>query len=75
MATKVGVTHREVKPDDAGQRIDNYLLRELKGVPRARIYSMLRKGEVRINGSRVRPTRRVAAGAEFWTFSERRFAF
>lgn len=62
MATKVGVTHREVKPDDAGQRIDNYLLRELKGVPRARIYSMLRKGEVRINGSRVRPTRRLAAG-------------
>lgn len=46
----------------AGQRLDNFLLGLLKGVPRARIYSMLRKGEVRVNGGRCRPSRRLAAG-------------
>ena len=48
--------------ENAGQRIDNFLLGLLKGVPRARIYSMLRKGEVRVNGGRCRPSRRLAAG-------------
>ena len=48
--------------DHAGQRLDNFLLGLLKGVPRARIYSMLRKGEVRVNGGRCRPSRRLAAG-------------
>lgn len=45
-----------------GQRIDNYLLRELRGVPRSRIYRMLRSGEVRVNGGRVRPTTRLVDG-------------
>ncbi|MEE9254705.1 MAG: RluA family pseudouridine synthase [Pseudomonadales bacterium] len=62
MAAKIGASTREIASQDAGQRIDNYLLRELKGVPRARIYSMLRKGEVRVNGSRAKPTRRLEAG-------------
>ena len=48
--------------ENAGQRLDNFLLGLLKGVPRARIYSMLRKGEVRVNGGRCRPSRRLAAG-------------
>ncbi len=48
--------------DDAGQRIDNFLLRHLKGVPRSRVYQMLRRGEVRINGGRARPTTRLVAG-------------
>ena len=48
--------------DDAGQRIDNYLGRILKGVPKTRLYQMLRRGEVRINGGRVKQTARVAAG-------------
>ncbi|MEZ5560739.1 MAG: RluA family pseudouridine synthase [Pseudomonadales bacterium] len=48
--------------DDAGQRIDNFLLRELAGVPRSRIYRMLRSGEVRVNGGRVKPTQRLVAG-------------
>ncbi|MEX0731138.1 MAG: RluA family pseudouridine synthase [Aquisalimonadaceae bacterium] len=42
-----------------GQRIDNFLVRELKGVPRSRIYRLLRKGEVRVNGKRVQPTYRL----------------
>ncbi|MEX2575493.1 MAG: RluA family pseudouridine synthase [Halofilum sp. (in: g-proteobacteria)] len=52
----------EVEPDDAGQRVDNYLLRVLRGVPRSRVYRLLRRGEVRVNGGRVRASRRLAAG-------------
>jgi len=47
---------------EAGQRIDNFLLRELKGLPRSRLYRMLRKGEVRVNGGRVKPTHRLQTG-------------
>ena len=54
------VTYIDV--DDPGQRIDNYLTRVLKSVPKARIYRMLRRGEVRVNGGRVKPTYRVQAG-------------
>ncbi|MEN9772203.1 MAG: hypothetical protein RJA58_846, partial [Pseudomonadota bacterium] len=42
-----------IDEDKAGQRIDNYLLARLKGVPKTRIYKMLRTGEVRVNGGRV----------------------
>lgn len=51
-----------IDQDDAGQRIDNYLLRILKGVPKTRIYRILRKGEVRINKKRVTADYRVQAG-------------
>ena len=47
---------------DTGQRLDNFLLRELKGVPRTHVYRLLRKGEVRVNSKRARPDQRVAAG-------------
>ena len=47
---------------DAGQRIDNFLLKHLKGVPRARIYKALRKGEVRVNGARKKPTYQIVSG-------------
>jgi len=40
--------------DHAGQRIDNYLFTRLKGVPKSRIYRILRKGEVRVNKGRVK---------------------
>jgi 23S rRNA pseudouridine955/2504/2580 synthase len=56
------VRHVEVVADDAGQRIDNFLLRQLKNVPRSRVYRLLRKGEVRVNGKRAKPDYRVAAG-------------
>ncbi len=46
----------------AGQRLDNFLLAQLKGVPRSRVYRMLRKGEVRVNGGRSRAGRRLQAG-------------
>ncbi len=52
-------------PDElAGQRIDNFLRRELKGVPRSRVYRMLRRGEVRVNGGRVKADYRLEAGDE-----------
>ncbi len=52
----------EVTEDEAGQRIDNYLLARLKGVPKSRIYRILRSGEVRLNSKRVAVSDRVAAG-------------
>ena len=45
-----------VTDDYVGQRIDNYLINLLKGVPKSKIYSIIRKGEVRINGSRKKPS-------------------
>lgn len=44
-----------INEDEAGQRIDNYLLAKLKGVPKSLIYRILRKGEVRVNKGRVKP--------------------
>lgn len=52
----------EVCPENAGQRIDNFLLRMLKGVPKSVIYRILRKGEVRVNRSRTRPDYRLQTG-------------
>jgi 23S rRNA pseudouridine955/2504/2580 synthase len=53
---------QEVSADEAGQRIDNYLLRFLKGVPRSHVYRVLRRGEVRVNSRRVDASYRVQAG-------------
>lgn len=52
----------DVGPEHAGQRLDNFLIRHLKGVPKSRIYNLLRKGEVRINKGRVKPDTRVKDG-------------
>ncbi|WP_290632580.1 RluA family pseudouridine synthase [Aquisalimonas sp.] len=57
-----GVRHVDVDSGSAGQRIDNFLARELKGVPRSRVHRLLRKGEVRVNGGRVRSGARLEAG-------------
>ena len=59
-----GVRLVTVGEEASGQRIDNFLAGLLPGVPRGRIYRMLRTGEVRVNRGRVRPTSRVAAGDE-----------
>lgn len=47
-----------------GQRLDNFLISELKGVPRSWIYRVLRRGEVRVNRGRSKPARRLRAGDE-----------
>lgn len=46
----------------AGQRLDNFLLAQLKDVPRTALYRFIRTGQVRINGARAKPTSRVGAG-------------
>lgn len=51
-----------VTADQDGQRIDNFLLARLKGVPKSRIYRMLRTGEVRVDGGRAKAERRLKAG-------------
>lgn len=61
-ATGQGVQHWEVSAEYAGQRIDNYLLARLKGVPKTRIYKMLRTGEVRVNGGRIASDYRLGEG-------------
>ncbi|MDE0659387.1 MAG: RluA family pseudouridine synthase [Gammaproteobacteria bacterium] len=45
-----------------GQRLDNFLIARMKGLPRSRIYRMVRRGEVRVNGARCRPGYRVQQG-------------
>jgi len=53
-----------IDEDQAGQRIDNFLRRQLPGVPRSRLYRVLRRGEVRVNKGRVRADYRLQAGDE-----------
>jgi len=45
-----------------GQRLDNFLIRQLKGVPRSRIYRLIRRGEVRVNKKRCKPERKLELG-------------
>lgn len=52
----------EVDPESEGQRLDNFLLRHLKGVPKTHIYRIIRSGEVRINKGRVQADSRVHMG-------------
>ena len=51
-----------VDEDDAGQRLDNFLMRHLKGVPKTHVYRIIRSGEVRINKGRAGADTRLAAG-------------
>jgi 23S rRNA pseudouridine955/2504/2580 synthase len=55
------VTQVEVGERGAGQRLDNFLGRILKDVPRAHVFRVIRKGEVRINGKRAKPDTRLQA--------------
>jgi len=49
-----------VDENSVGQRVDNFLLKTMKGVPKSRIYRCVRKGEVRVNGKRVKADTRLA---------------
>ena len=60
--TKVRKVH--IDDEQAGQRIDNFLRRELPGVPKGRLYRILRRGEVRVNGGRIRAEYKLQAGDE-----------
>jgi 23S rRNA pseudouridine955/2504/2580 synthase len=51
-----------VSADEEGQRLDNYLVTRLKGVPKSALYKVIRKGEVRVNKGRAKPERRLQVG-------------
>lgn len=57
-----GVRHVVISADYAGQRIDNFLITQLKGMPKARVYRIVRKGEVRVNSKRISPFYRLEEG-------------
>ncbi|MEM9304073.1 MAG: RluA family pseudouridine synthase [Pseudomonadota bacterium] len=57
-----GVRLYEVPKNRDGQRLDNLLVAELKGVPKSLVYRIIRKGQVRVNGSRAKAMQRVSAG-------------
>lgn len=59
-----GVRLVRVDTDHHGQRLDNFLASQLKGVPKAAVYRMIRTGQVRINGGRAKPASRLAEGDE-----------
>jgi 23S rRNA pseudouridine955/2504/2580 synthase len=52
----------EIDPGRDGQRIDNFLMAQLKGVPRSHVYRLLRTGQVRVNRGRIKPTYRLKEG-------------
>jgi 23S rRNA pseudouridine955/2504/2580 synthase len=56
------VRHHDIDAERAGQRLDNYLLGELKGVPRSHVYRLIRSGQVRVNSGRTSPSYRLQAG-------------
>src|SRR5262249_13546601 len=60
--SKDAVNRVAVGEDGDGQRIDNFLQKTLKGVPKSHIYRILRSGEVRLNAKRAKPDTRLAAG-------------
>ena len=57
-----GVQFIDISESQAGQRLDNFLFKTLKALPRSRIYKIIRKGEVRINKKRVKPEYKIVAG-------------
>ena len=57
-----GVHFLEIREDSDGQRLDNYLFKQLKGVPKSVIYKVLRKGEVRVDKKRAKPDYRLSIG-------------
>lgn len=58
----VGVQMVTVDENNDGQRLDNFLIAQLKGVPRSWVYRVLRRGEVRVNKGRCKPARRLQLG-------------
>ena len=54
----------EVTESNAGQRIDNFLMKEYKFLPKSAIYKLLRKGEIRVDKKRIKPTRKLELGEQ-----------
>lgn len=56
------VNHIQITPNQDGQRLDNFLLTKLKGLPKSHIYKLIRKGEIRINKGRAKPEYKLQIG-------------
>jgi len=54
----------KVTANEDGQRIDKFLLKQLPGVPKSHVYRLLRSGQVRVDGGRAKPERKLAVGEE-----------
>lgn len=63
-APATGARTVTVPADRAGQRLDNFLLGQLKGAPRSLVYKLVRSGQVRVNGGRAKAERKLEAGDE-----------
>lgn len=61
-SSKRGVIFEEVSLDYAGQRLDNFLMSRMKGVPKSMVYRIIRKGEVRVNKGRTKPEYKLKTG-------------
>lgn len=61
-AEKIGVKFLTVDALQEGQRIDNFIIKHAKGLPKSHVYQILRKGEVRVNKKRIKPDYRIKAG-------------
>lgn len=61
MESNTKVAYLTIAEANAGQRIDNYLVKKLNNVPKSKIYSILRKGEVRVNKGRIKPSYKLQA--------------
>ena len=64
LAAKSSVRMIKVPEDRAGQRLDNFLLGQLKGAPRSLVYKLVRSGQVRVNGGRAKADRKLEGGEE-----------
>jgi len=62
--TRQEVRKVTVGAGEDGQRIDNFLLKQLPGVPKSHVYRLLRSGQVRVNGGRAKPERKLVKGEE-----------
>lgn len=62
IVNSTSVNYLEAGENESGQRLDNFLLTRLRGVPKSRIYRIIRKGEVRVNGGRCNPATRLKTG-------------
>jgi 23S rRNA pseudouridine955/2504/2580 synthase len=54
----------KIDKDHSGRRIDNYLFNIYKSLPKSKIYSMIRKGEIRVNSGRIKPTYKLQLNDE-----------
>ena len=61
-AAAPAIRHVRIEEDSAGQRLDNFLVKLLKGVPKTHVYRVIRSGEVRVNKGRVGADTRLALG-------------